>query len=145
MLAPAAGRVVLVGWELEGFEIHGNTIGIDHGQGVVSIMIHLSQIYVQEGEMVQAGSGDRCSGDNRSVYRASSTLGSICKWTVSGIRFLGDLKELNNSQHTIHIPGKKQTVVVPCLSLSFMFKWIVRDNQTNLASIKNSREIPEAL
>lgn len=55
VLAPAAGRVALVGWESEGFEIHGNTIGIDHGQGVVSIMIHLSQIYVQEGDMVQAG------------------------------------------------------------------------------------------
>ena len=32
-----------------------NTIGIDHGQGVVSIMIHLSEIDVQEGDMVQAG------------------------------------------------------------------------------------------
>ena len=55
VFAPAAGRVALVGWESEGFEIHGNTIGVDHGQGVVSIMIHLSQIYVEEGDMVQAG------------------------------------------------------------------------------------------
>ncbi len=55
VLAPAAGRVALVGRELDGFEIHGNTVGIDHGQGVVSIMIHLSQIYVQEGDMVEAG------------------------------------------------------------------------------------------
>lgn len=55
VLAPAAGRIALVGRESEGFEIHGNTVGIDHGQGVVSIMIHLSQIYVQEGDMVEAG------------------------------------------------------------------------------------------
>lgn len=55
VLAPAAGRVALVGRESDGFEIHGNTVGIDHGQGVLSIMIHLSQIYVQEGDMVEAG------------------------------------------------------------------------------------------
>lgn len=55
VLAPAAGRVALVGREAEGFEIHGNTVGIDHGQGVVSIMIHLNQIYVREGDMVKAG------------------------------------------------------------------------------------------
>jgi len=53
--APAAGRIALVGREADGFEIHGNTIGIDHGQGVLSIMIHLSRIDVQEGDMVQAG------------------------------------------------------------------------------------------
>ncbi len=53
--APAAGRIALVGREVDGFEIHGNTIGIDHGQGVLSIMIHLSRIDVQEGQMVQAG------------------------------------------------------------------------------------------
>ena len=53
--APAAGRVALVGRVADGFEIHGNTVGIDHGQGVSSIMIHLSRIDVQEGDMVQAG------------------------------------------------------------------------------------------
>lgn len=55
VVAPAAGRVALVGRESEGFEIHGNTVGIDHGQGVTSIMIHLSRIDVKEGDMVQAG------------------------------------------------------------------------------------------
>lgn len=53
--APAAGRVVLVGRESEGFRLHGNTIGVDHGQGVASIFIHLSRIDVQEGDFVQAG------------------------------------------------------------------------------------------
>lgn len=53
--APAAGRIALVGREADGFEIHGNTIGIDHGQGVLSIMVHLSRIDVKEGQMVKAG------------------------------------------------------------------------------------------
>ncbi len=55
VVAPAAGRIALVGRESDGFEIHGNTVGIDHGQGVVSIMIHLSRIDVKEGDFVQPG------------------------------------------------------------------------------------------
>lgn len=55
IVAPAAGRVVLVGQEANGFRLHGNTVGIDHGQGVASIFLHLSRIDVQEGQFVQAG------------------------------------------------------------------------------------------
>jgi murein DD-endopeptidase MepM/ murein hydrolase activator NlpD len=55
VVAPAAGKVALVGRESDGFEIHGNSVGIDHGQGVISIFIHLSRIDVKEGDMVQAG------------------------------------------------------------------------------------------
>ncbi|MCU0527020.1 MAG: M23 family metallopeptidase [Elainella sp. Prado103] len=55
VIAPAAGRVALVGRVESGFELHGNTIGIDHGQGVLSIFLHLSRIDVAEGDMVQAG------------------------------------------------------------------------------------------
>jgi len=55
IIAPAAGRVVLVGQEAKGFVIHGNCIGIDHGQGVGSIFLHLSQIKVKNGDMVKAG------------------------------------------------------------------------------------------
>jgi murein DD-endopeptidase MepM/ murein hydrolase activator NlpD len=53
--APAAGRIALVGREAQGFKIHGNVVGIDHGQGVESIMLHLSRIDVREGQMVKAG------------------------------------------------------------------------------------------
>jgi murein DD-endopeptidase MepM/ murein hydrolase activator NlpD len=42
VVAPAAGRVSLVGRESQGFKIHGNVVGIDHGQGVASILMHLS-------------------------------------------------------------------------------------------------------
>ncbi len=55
VVAPAAGRVALVGRESEGFEIHGNVIGLDHGQGVASILMHLSRIDVKEGDFVQPG------------------------------------------------------------------------------------------
>lgn len=55
VVAPAAGRVSLVGRVAEGFRVHGNTVGIDHGQGVLSIMLHLSRIDVKEGDFVQAG------------------------------------------------------------------------------------------
>ncbi len=55
VVAPAAGKIALVGLESQGFELHGNTVGIDHGQGVVSILIHLSRVDVKEGEIVKAG------------------------------------------------------------------------------------------
>ncbi|MDY6782306.1 MAG: M23 family metallopeptidase [Cyanobacteriota bacterium] len=55
VIAPAAGRIALVGKEAEGFRVHGNTIGIDHGQGVLSIFLHLSKIYFREGDVVRAG------------------------------------------------------------------------------------------
>lgn len=55
VVAPAGGEVVLIGYEKNGFRVHGNTVGIDHGQGVISIFIHLSKITVQEGEQVAAG------------------------------------------------------------------------------------------
>ncbi|QQE65668.1 peptidase [Leptolyngbya sp. BL0902] len=57
VVSPAAGRIALVGRVSEGFELHGNTVGIDHGQGVLSIMIHLHRIDVNEGDFVQAGQG----------------------------------------------------------------------------------------
>lgn len=55
VVAPAAGRVALVGRVEDGFELHGNTIGIDHGQGVLSIFLHLSRIDVKVGDFVQPG------------------------------------------------------------------------------------------
>lgn len=55
VVAPAAGRVALVGLESEGFHVHGNTVGIDHGRGVVSIFLHLNAIDVRPGTMVSAG------------------------------------------------------------------------------------------
>ena len=55
VIAPASGYIRLVGTVDQGFRLHGNTVGLDHGQGVASIFLHLSQIYVKEGDFVSAG------------------------------------------------------------------------------------------
>jgi len=47
--APEAGRVVLA----QGLQLHGNTLLIDHGQGVTSVYLHLSKFLVREGEEVR--------------------------------------------------------------------------------------------
>ncbi len=55
IVAPADGRVALVGREAKRFKVHGNCVGLDHGQGVESIYLHLSRIDVKEGDFVKAG------------------------------------------------------------------------------------------
>jgi lysostaphin len=55
VVSPAGGKVALVGYEKQGFRVHGNVVGVDHGQGVVSIFLHLSRINVKEGQILEAG------------------------------------------------------------------------------------------
>jgi murein DD-endopeptidase MepM/ murein hydrolase activator NlpD len=55
IIAPADGQVALVGREAQRFKVHGNCIGIDHGQGVATVYLHLSRIDVKEGDIVKAG------------------------------------------------------------------------------------------
>jgi murein DD-endopeptidase MepM/ murein hydrolase activator NlpD len=55
VLAAAAGKVGIVGFESQGFLVHGNVVGIDHGQGVLTVYLHLSKVKVKQGELVQAG------------------------------------------------------------------------------------------
>ena len=49
--ATAAGRVLVS----QAFRLHGGTVGLDHGQGVSSVYIHLSKRLVKEGDTVEAG------------------------------------------------------------------------------------------
>ncbi len=49
--APSRGRIVLVGSRY----FTGNTVVIDHGQGLFSLLAHLSEIDVTPGAMVAAG------------------------------------------------------------------------------------------
>ena len=58
--APAAGRVVLAAPQI----LTGNTLVLDHGQGVLSVFFHLSRIDVKEGEWVQSRSPIGLSGDS---------------------------------------------------------------------------------
>jgi lysostaphin len=50
--ATAPGVVVLA---RTGFKLHGNVVMIDHGQGVISIYIHMQKVLVEQGQHVQAG------------------------------------------------------------------------------------------
>ncbi len=49
--AVAAGEVRLTG----SFALHGGTVGIDHGQGLKSMYLHMSKIAVNTGDHVSAG------------------------------------------------------------------------------------------
>lgn len=57
--APAAGTVLLAG----PLTLSGHTVVIDHGQGVVSVLEHLSRVEVREGDTVAAGAVVALSGD----------------------------------------------------------------------------------
>lgn len=49
--SPAAGTVVLTG----SFYFNGNSVFVDHGQGFITMICHLSAIGVKEGQRVNAG------------------------------------------------------------------------------------------
>ncbi|MFN8614957.1 MAG: M23 family metallopeptidase [Vampirovibrionales bacterium] len=49
--APTGGVVKIA----QTFRLHGGTVGLDHGQGLSSIYIHLSKINVKPGQRVKAG------------------------------------------------------------------------------------------
>lgn len=55
VIAPANGKVLLTGHEKDGFNINGNIIILDHGQGITSAYLHLSAINVKEGDYIEAG------------------------------------------------------------------------------------------
>ncbi|RTL35758.1 MAG: M23 family metallopeptidase [Candidatus Melainabacteria bacterium] len=48
----APGKVVMVGLK---WRLHGNCVAVDHGQGVVSIYIHMTSVGVKVGQEVEAG------------------------------------------------------------------------------------------
>lgn len=51
IVACAPGNVVMA---RRGFKLHGNCVAIDHGQGVISIYIHMQKLLVKEGQHVDA-------------------------------------------------------------------------------------------
>jgi len=71
--APAPGQVVLTG----DFFYSGNAVFIAHGEGVVSLLCHLSKVSVKEGQVLQAGD---VVGEVGSTGRAS---GPHLHWSLS--------------------------------------------------------------
>lgn len=71
--APAPGRVVLTG----DFFYSGNAVFIAHGEGVVSLLCHLSKISVKEGQVLKTGD---VVGEVGSTGRAS---GPHLHWSLS--------------------------------------------------------------
>ncbi|MBI3775496.1 MAG: peptidoglycan DD-metalloendopeptidase family protein, partial [Gammaproteobacteria bacterium] len=51
ILAPAAGTVIAVG----NFFFNGNTVMLDHGQGLISMYSHMDRIRIKEGQNVALG------------------------------------------------------------------------------------------
>jgi murein DD-endopeptidase MepM/ murein hydrolase activator NlpD len=58
--APAAGTVLLAG----PLTLTGNTVALDHGQGVISVFYHLSRIDVVPGQQVEARAPVGLSGES---------------------------------------------------------------------------------
>jgi len=74
VLAPAAGRVELVGSEDKGFSLAGNCVGVDHGHGVRTVMFHLDTTEVTPGQTVKTG--DRLG----TVGTSGCSTGSHLHW-----------------------------------------------------------------
>ena len=70
--APAAGTVLFAGYH----ELLGHTVVLDHGQGIVSVLAHLSRLDVLVGDRVQGRTPIGLSGDSGVAY------GPIVHWRV---------------------------------------------------------------
>jgi len=73
LYAMAAGRVVLTG----SFYYAGNSVLIDHGNGLVSLSAHMSRILVEEGDMVTPGQTIGLSGATGRVTGAHLHLATF--------------------------------------------------------------------
>ncbi|MBG0791281.1 MAG: M23 family metallopeptidase [Desulfovibrionaceae bacterium] len=78
LFAIAKGRVVLTG----SFYYAGNSVLIDHGNGLFSLTAHLSEFLVKEGDMVEAGQTVGLSGATGRVTGAHLHLGVFVQGQV---------------------------------------------------------------
>ena len=72
-MAPATGEIVAVG----DYFFNGNTVLIDHGQGLITMYCHMSRIDVSPGDMVNAGD------EIGAVGQTGRVTGAHLHWSVS--------------------------------------------------------------
>lgn len=82
--APSEGRVILTGFHF----FAGGSVYIDHGQGLISMYFHLSEIKVKEGDLVKRGDLLGLSGKTGRVTGAHLHYGTyLCGARIDPVAF----------------------------------------------------------
>jgi hypothetical protein len=72
----------------------GNCVGVDHGQGVVSLMMHLKSVHVKPGDYIRMGNKLGEVGNTGLSTGAHQTLVSKSRGRETRRKKLGDLSDV---------------------------------------------------